>query len=65
MTEYYNRFDLNGDSFLIVTSVVDDPEYLSEQIHHQRTIQTRTGCIQMESSPMPPSLAEDDRSRAR
>jgi hypothetical protein len=31
LTEYYNRFDLNGDSFLIVTSVVDDPEYLSDR----------------------------------
>ena len=30
LTEYYDRFDDDGDSYLIVTSVVDDPEYLNE-----------------------------------
>jgi hypothetical protein len=30
LTEYYDRFDLNGNSYLIVTSVVDDPQYLND-----------------------------------
>jgi hypothetical protein len=30
LTEYYDRFDDDGDSYLIVTSVVDDPEYLND-----------------------------------
>jgi hypothetical protein len=30
LTEYYDRFDDDGNSYLIVTSVVDDPEYLNE-----------------------------------
>ena len=30
LTEYYNRFDLDGNSYLVVQSVVDDPEYLKE-----------------------------------
>jgi len=29
LTEYYNRFDRNGVSYLIVTSIVDDPKYLN------------------------------------
>ncbi len=29
LTEYYDRFDYKGDSYLMVTSVVDDPEYLT------------------------------------
>ena len=31
LTEYYNRFDKDGVSYLIVTSVVDDPEYLNDR----------------------------------
>ena len=29
LTEYYNRFDRNGVSYLIVTSILDDPTYLN------------------------------------
>ena len=29
LTEYYNRFDRNGVSYLIVTSIVEDPKYLN------------------------------------
>jgi hypothetical protein len=29
LTEYYDRFDYKGDSYLMVTSIVDDPEYLT------------------------------------
>jgi hypothetical protein len=29
-TEYYDRFDDDGNSYLILTSVVDDPEYLND-----------------------------------
>ena len=29
LTEYYDRFDYKGHSYLMVTSVVDDPEYLT------------------------------------
>jgi hypothetical protein len=28
LTEYYDRFDRNGISYLIVTSIIDDPTYL-------------------------------------
>jgi hypothetical protein len=31
LTEYFDRFDRNGVSYLIVTSVVDDPENLSDR----------------------------------
>jgi hypothetical protein len=31
LTEYYNRFDKDGVAYLIVTSVVDDPEYLNDR----------------------------------
>jgi hypothetical protein len=31
LTEYYDRFDLDGQSYLIVTSIVDDPQYLKER----------------------------------
>ena len=31
LTEYFDRFDRNGVSYLIVTSVVDDPQYLSDR----------------------------------
>jgi len=31
LTEYFDRFDRNGVSYLIVTSVVNDPEYLSDR----------------------------------
>jgi hypothetical protein len=33
LTEYYNRFDRNGVSYLIVTSIVDDPKYLNLQFN--------------------------------
>ena len=29
LNEYYDRFDYKGDSYLMVTSIVDDPEYLT------------------------------------
>ena len=29
LTEYYDRFDYKDDSYLLVTSVVDDPQYLT------------------------------------
>ena len=29
LTEYYDGFEYKGDSYLLVTSVVDDPEYLT------------------------------------
>jgi hypothetical protein len=31
LTEYFDRFDRNGNSYLIVTSVVDDPQYLNDR----------------------------------
>jgi hypothetical protein len=31
LTEFYNRFDKDGVAYLIVTSVVDDPEYLNDR----------------------------------
>jgi hypothetical protein len=31
LTEYYNRFDKDGVAYLIVTSVVDDPQYLNDR----------------------------------
>jgi hypothetical protein len=31
LTEYYDRFDEDGHSYLIVTSVVDDPQYLNDR----------------------------------
>jgi hypothetical protein len=31
LTEYFDRFDRNGVAYLIVTSVVDDPQYLSDR----------------------------------
>jgi len=29
LTEYFDRFELDGDAYLIVTGVVDDPQYLT------------------------------------
>jgi hypothetical protein len=31
LTEYYDRFDLDGQAYLVVTSIVDDPQYLKER----------------------------------
>ncbi len=31
LTEYFDRFDRNGVAYLIVTSVMDDPQYLSDR----------------------------------
>jgi hypothetical protein len=31
LTEYYDRYDLDGQSYLIVTSVLEDPQYLRER----------------------------------
>ncbi len=31
LTEYFDRFDKNGVSYLIVTSVMDDPQYLNDR----------------------------------
>jgi len=31
LTEYYDRADLDGQSYLFVTSIVDDPQYLRER----------------------------------
>jgi len=31
LTEYYDRFDRNGQAYLIVTSIVDDPQYLNDK----------------------------------
>jgi hypothetical protein len=31
LTEYFDRFDRNGVAYLIVTSVVDDPQYLNDR----------------------------------
>jgi hypothetical protein len=31
LTEYYDRFESDGSSYLIVTSVVDDPQYLNDR----------------------------------
>ena len=31
LTEYYDRFERNGETYLIVTSVVIDPQYLSDK----------------------------------
>lgn len=31
LTEYYDRFDLDGISYLVVTSIVDDPLYLRDR----------------------------------
>jgi hypothetical protein len=29
LTEYYDRFDYKDDSYLLVTSVINDPQYLT------------------------------------
>jgi hypothetical protein len=31
LTEYFDKFERNGESYLIVTAVVIDPEYLSDK----------------------------------
>jgi hypothetical protein len=31
LTEYLHRFDLNGESWLVVVTRVEDPQYLNEQ----------------------------------
>ena len=40
LTEYYDRFEDDGNSYLIVTSVVDDPTVSERQLYHERAIQT-------------------------
>ena len=30
LTEYFDRIEYDGESYLIVTSIVDDPQYLSD-----------------------------------
>jgi hypothetical protein len=30
LTEYYDRFDLDGQAYMFLTSVLDDPQYLRE-----------------------------------
>ena len=48
LTEYYDRFEEDGNSYLIVTSVVDDLDVSERQLHHQRAIQARAGWFQVE-----------------
>ncbi len=40
LTEYFDRFDLDGDSYLILTQIVEDPLYFSERLitseHYRR-----------------------------
>ena len=48
LTEYFDRtFEPNGDSYLIVTTIVDDPEYLTGQFvtstHFKRLADTGPG----------------------
>ena len=54
LTEYYDRFDVDGSSYLIVTSVVDDPKYLNDSFITSGQFTREPGCIQVESIPVPP-----------
>ena len=40
LTEYYNRAnEANGDAFLVVTTMVEDPTYLNTRWRHQLALQ--------------------------
>jgi len=42
LTEYFDRFDLDGASYLILTQIVEDPQYFTERLvtseHYRREI---------------------------
>ena len=51
MTEYFNRLSDNGDEYLTVTTIVDDPRYLAQQF--VRTLQFRRERDGSKFSPTP------------
>ncbi len=65
LTEYYNRFDRNGVSYLIVTSIVDDPKYLNLPFNTSEEFKREPDASKWNPAPVPAAVAKDDRSRAR
>ena len=69
VTEYYNRTnEPNGDSWLVVTTVVEDPIVSERPVRHQLAFQESDGRVGVESNAMRGqlrSLAGMQRSPAR
>ena len=50
VTEYFNRVnEPNGDSWLIVTTMVEDPQYLERAIRHELALQEGPGRLPLEA----------------
>ena len=48
VTEYFDRHkESNGDQWLTVTTLVDDPKYLNQTVHHELALQEGTGRIEV------------------
>jgi len=58
LTEYYDRFDRNGQAYLIVTSVVDDPQYLRDRFITSGQFRHEPGWIQVEPCAVPSPVAK-------
>ena len=51
LIEYFNRLSDNGDEYLAVTTIVDDPRYLAQQF--VRTLQFRRERDDSKFNPAP------------
>ena len=50
LTEYYDLSkERNGDIWFVVTTIVDDPQYLTRTVRHQHEFQERVGREQVQS----------------
>ena len=57
LTEYYDRITApNGDDWLVVSTEVRDPEYLSSPVHYQHAFQEAGGCQRLESGNLAPLI---------
>jgi hypothetical protein len=54
LTEYYNRFDRNGISYLIVTSIMEDPKYLSTPFNVSEEFQREPDASKWNPTPCRP-----------
>jgi hypothetical protein len=54
LTEYYDRFDEDGNSYLTVTSVVDDPLYLNDRFITSGTFRLEPDASKWDPTPCRP-----------
>ena len=57
LTEYYDRFDYKDNSYLLVTSVVEDPEYLTTDFVTSGQFKREPDASKWNPVPVPPTMA--------